>query len=162
MGPIWVISWLPSDLVAQSVKSACNTGDPTSIPELGRSREGSGPLQYSCLENSMDRGAWWATDRGVTKSQTQLNNSRESSQLRGTHTVPDGWHVISVNTVNTSSSFLCIPSVHIVNLSKTFHFSFSFLLNFKILFLEIEIQVKVLEKFPWKIIFYYKKYCTFF
>ena len=43
-------------------ESACNTGDPGSIPESGRSpREGNGyPLQYSCLENSLDRGAWWA------------------------------------------------------------------------------------------------------
>ena len=32
------------------------------------------PLQYSCLENSMDRGAWWATVHGVTKSRTQLSN----------------------------------------------------------------------------------------
>ena len=40
--------------------SACNVGDPASIPELGRSpEEGNGnPLQYSCLENPMDRGAW--------------------------------------------------------------------------------------------------------
>jgi len=37
--------------------------------------EGNGnPLQYSCLENSMDRGAWWATVHGVTKSQTQLSD----------------------------------------------------------------------------------------
>ena len=43
--------------------SACNAGDPSSIPGLGRSpREGNGnPLQYSCLKNSMERGAWWAT-----------------------------------------------------------------------------------------------------
>jgi len=43
---------------------------------LGRSpREGNGnPLQYSCLENSMDRGAWWAIVHGVTKSRTQLSN----------------------------------------------------------------------------------------
>ena len=43
--------------------SACNVGDPGSIPGLGRSPgEGNGnPLQYSCLENSMDGGAWWAT-----------------------------------------------------------------------------------------------------
>ena len=43
----------------------------TRIPGLGRSlREGNGyPLQYSCLENSMDRGAWWATVHGVAKSQ---------------------------------------------------------------------------------------------
>ena len=43
-------------------KSACNAGDPGSIPGLGRSPgEGNGnPLQYSCLENSMGRGAWQA------------------------------------------------------------------------------------------------------
>ena len=57
-------------------ESACNTGDPGLIPGLGRSPgEGNGnPLQYSCLENSMDRGAWWATVHGVAKSQTQLSN----------------------------------------------------------------------------------------
>ena len=46
-----------------------------SIPGLGRSPgDGNGnPLQYSCLENPMDRGAWWATVRGVAKSQTQLS-----------------------------------------------------------------------------------------
>ena len=50
--------------------------DTGSIPESGRSPgEGnSNPLQYSCLGNPMDRGAWWATVRGVTKSQTQLSN----------------------------------------------------------------------------------------
>ena len=44
------------------------------IPGSGRSPEGghSNPLQYSCLENPMDRGAWRATVHGVTKSQTQL------------------------------------------------------------------------------------------
>ena len=44
-------------------ESAYNTGDPGLIPGLGRSPgEGNGnPLQYSCLENPMDRGAWWAT-----------------------------------------------------------------------------------------------------
>jgi len=43
---------------------------------LGRSRgEGNGnPLQYSCLENPMDRGAWWATVHGVAKSQTGLSD----------------------------------------------------------------------------------------
>ena len=52
--------------------SAYNTGDPGSIPGFGRSPgEGNGnPLQYSCLENPMDRGAWWATVHGVAKSQT--------------------------------------------------------------------------------------------
>ena len=56
--------------------SAWNVGDPGSIPGLGRSPgEGTGnPLQYSCLENPMDRGAWWATVHGVTKSRTQLSD----------------------------------------------------------------------------------------
>ena len=61
-----------SDSEAQMVgkESACNAGDPGSIPGSERSpREGNGyPLQYSCLENSKDRGAWWATVHGVTKS----------------------------------------------------------------------------------------------
>ena len=50
-------------------ESASNAGDPGSIPGSGRSPgEGTGnPLQYSCLENSMDRGAWQATVHGVTK-----------------------------------------------------------------------------------------------
>ena len=52
-----------------------NAGDPGSIPESGRSPgEGNGdPIQYACLENPMDRGAWWATGYGVTKSQTRLS-----------------------------------------------------------------------------------------
>ena len=53
-------------------ESVCNAGDLSSIPGLGRSPgEGNGnPLQYSCLENSMDIGAWQATVHGVAKSQT--------------------------------------------------------------------------------------------
>ena len=53
-------------------ESACNAGDPSSIPGLGRSsEEGNGnPLQSSCLENPMDRGAWWAAVHGVAKSRT--------------------------------------------------------------------------------------------
>ena len=49
--------------------SACNAGDLGSIPGLGRSPgEGNGyPLQYSCLENPMDRGAWQATVHGVAR-----------------------------------------------------------------------------------------------
>jgi hypothetical protein len=57
-------------------ESACNIGDLGSIPRLGRSPgEGNGnPLQYSCLENSMDRGSWQAPVHGVAKNQTQLSN----------------------------------------------------------------------------------------
>ena len=48
-------------------ESTCSEGDPGSIPGSGRSSgEGNGdPLQYSCLENFMDRGAWWAIGHGV-------------------------------------------------------------------------------------------------
>ena len=66
-----------------SKESACNAGDPGSIPGSGRSaREGIGyPLQYSCLENSMDRGAWKATVHGLTKSWTQLSDFHFSLSL---------------------------------------------------------------------------------
>ena len=58
-------------------ESAYNAGDPGSVSGLGKSpEEGNGnPLQYSCLENSMDRGAWWATVHGVAKSWTRLSDS---------------------------------------------------------------------------------------
>ena len=57
---------------SDSKVSAYNAGDLGSIPGLGRSPgEGNGnPLQDSCLEISMDGGAWWATVHGVTKSRT--------------------------------------------------------------------------------------------
>ena len=57
-------------------ESVCAAGDVGSIPGLGRfPREGnSSPLQYSCLENSMDRVTWLARVHGVAKSQTQLSD----------------------------------------------------------------------------------------
>ena len=57
-------------------ESTYNAGDPGSISGLGRSPgEGNGnPLQYSCLENFMDRGAWRATVHGVTKTLTRLSD----------------------------------------------------------------------------------------
>ena len=57
-------------------ESACNAGEPSSIPRLGRSPgKGNGkPLQYSCLEDPMDGGDWGATVHGVTKSQTWLSD----------------------------------------------------------------------------------------
>ena len=53
-----------------------NAGDAHSVPGLGKSLGGGNgnPLQCSCLENPMDRGAWWATVHEVTKSQTRLSN----------------------------------------------------------------------------------------
>ena len=64
----------PGDLEGKA--SAWNAGDPGSIPESGRSPgEGNGnPLQYSCLENPMDGGAWEAAVHGVAKSQTWLSD----------------------------------------------------------------------------------------
>ena len=61
--------------MSQMVKSACDVGDLGLTPGLGRfPGEGNGyPLQYSCLETSMDRGPWWATVHGVTKSWIRLS-----------------------------------------------------------------------------------------
>ena len=59
-----------------SKEFACSVGNPGLIPGLGRSPgEGNdNPLQYPCLENLMDRGAWWAAVHGVAKSQAQLSD----------------------------------------------------------------------------------------
>ena len=58
-------------------ESAGNAGDPGLIPGSGRSPGGGrgNPLQYSCLENPSDRGAWWAMVHGVGKSRIQLSDS---------------------------------------------------------------------------------------
>ena len=59
-----------------SKESACNAGDLGLIPELGISPgEGNGiPLQYPCLENLVEKGAWWAAAHGVAKNQAQLSH----------------------------------------------------------------------------------------
>ena len=69
-----VSSGFPGSLDGKA--SAYNVGDQGSISVSGRSPgEGYGnPLQYSCLENPVDRGAWWATVHGVAKNQTQLSD----------------------------------------------------------------------------------------
>ena len=58
-------------------------GDPDSLPGLGRSprKRNGNSLQYSCLENSMDRGAWWATVHGVA----ELDTIEQLTQLQRTH-----------------------------------------------------------------------------
>ena len=65
---------LPSGSVVKNLPA--NTGDTGMVPGLGRSpRKGNGnAFQYSCLGNSMDREAWWATVHGVTKCQTRRND----------------------------------------------------------------------------------------
>ena len=70
---------------ARGKEPACHEGDirdAGSIPGLGRSpRGGNGnPLQYSCLENPMDRGAWWATAHGVEDSDTTEQLTHTSSK----------------------------------------------------------------------------------
>ena len=70
---IWPSNWTTTNLAKgfpwwfSGKESAWNAGDSSSIPWSGRfPGEGNGnPLEYSCLGNPMDRGAWWATDRGV-------------------------------------------------------------------------------------------------
>ena len=59
-------------IVQMNKEFTCNVGDLDLNPGLGRSPGGvhGNPLQYSCLENPMDRGAWWATVHGVTESNT--------------------------------------------------------------------------------------------
>ena len=61
--------------VSDGKEFACSAGDLGSVPGSGRyHEEGNGyPLHYSCLENPMDRGAWWAAVRGVAKSWTRLS-----------------------------------------------------------------------------------------
>ena len=57
-------------------ESACSAQDLGSTPKSGKSsgKENGYPLQYSCLENSTDRGAWQATVYGITKNQTRLSD----------------------------------------------------------------------------------------
>ena len=71
-------------VVKNSPANAGDIGDVGLIPGWGRSPgEGNGnPLQYSCLVNPMDRGAWWATVHGVAKSWTRLSNFTFDFTLR--------------------------------------------------------------------------------
>ena len=66
-------------------ETACNAGDPGSILGSGRSPgvENGNPFRYSSLENSMDRGAWWATVHGVTKSWTRPPDEHTYTQTDG-------------------------------------------------------------------------------
>ena len=64
-------------------ESACNAGDLGLIPVLGRSPGGGNgnPLQYFCLENLMDRGAWQAVIHGIAKSWTRLSYYTTTNEL---------------------------------------------------------------------------------
>ena len=74
---------------------ACNTGDVGLIPGLGRSpgEENSNPLQYSCLENPTDGGAWLAKVHGVSKSQTRLKQLSMQEHISNFFkSLPPGWN----------------------------------------------------------------------
>ena len=88
-----------------SEDSACNAGDPGSIPGLGRSsaeRKGY-PLQYSCLENSMDREAWWVTVHGVARIGHDLVTNTF------TFTVVSGWTMHPLLPAFPFLSYFFIP-----------------------------------------------------
>ena len=103
-------------------ESACNAGDPGSIPGSGRSPgEGNGnPLQYSCLENPMDRGAWQATAHGVTRVGHNLTTKpppplvRTTRRLQGFCSVGKmcvlSWVSQSVSSIIQSCQTLCDPT----------------------------------------------------
>ena len=92
---------------SDSKASACDTGDLGSIPGSERCPgKGNGnPLQYSCLENSMDGGVWWATVHGVTKNRTQLSEFTHS--LRYTEKCFFVFFLLSIVDVQYYVSFKC-------------------------------------------------------
>ena len=78
--------------LSRCVVVADNTRDAGLIPGSGRSPGvGSGnPLQYSCLENSLDREAWWATVHGIAKNPTRLSMSHQSIRM-----LPSTWYILN-------------------------------------------------------------------
>ena len=107
------ICYTPLNYSSDGKESACSAEDQVSVPGWGRSPgEGNGnPLQYSCLENPMDRGAWQATVHGVAKSWTQLMfyvlTKLEEKKNRDLT-----WHLVahitkSKYTSHTNSWFMC-------------------------------------------------------
>ena len=73
-GESYLIQSFPGGTVVKNLLASA--GDVGSIPGLGRFPGGGNgnPLQYSCLENPTDSGAWWTTVHGVAKSRTRLSN----------------------------------------------------------------------------------------
>ena len=80
---MWKVKGFPGGSVVENLPAS--VGDPGLTSGSGRGPgKGVGtPLQFSCLENSMDRGAWWATVHGVTKSQTCLSDYTTNKRWEG-------------------------------------------------------------------------------
>ena len=107
--PIFQLKGFPGGSVGK--ESACKAGDQGSIPGSGRSpEEGNGnPLEYSCLENSIDRGAWWATVHGAV---TRLSNWTAIALTR-----PDRGHahscvIVTVLILLSDVSFRGVHYIH--------------------------------------------------
>ena len=85
VGPLCVRTSQVALVVKNPPANAGNVRDSGSIPGLGRSPEGGpgNPLQCSCLENPMDKRAWWATVHGVAKSQTGLKRLAHEGGVKG-------------------------------------------------------------------------------
>jgi len=90
-----------------------------SVSRLGRlpGGENGNPLQYSCLENPMDRGAWWATVHGIKKSQTKLSNGTCTHTHTHTHTHTINYYSASVQF--SSAAQLCPTLCEPMNLSTS-------------------------------------------
>ena len=102
-------------------ESTYNAGDLSLIPGLGKSPgEGNGnPLQYSCLDNSMDRGAWWATVYGVAKRQTWLSD-KQWTQWTDFHL---SWHTLcSIPIIKTQFSCSFLGLTNLIPKIRNIHF----------------------------------------
>ena len=94
-------------------ESSCNVRDSGLIPELGRSPGGGNgkPLQKSCLENPMDKGAWWVTVHGVTRSQIRPKwlSTNTCTQSYSPTKADQVWQLISY-TAKRQCQFVAQPS----------------------------------------------------
>ena len=99
---------------------ACSVGDLGSIPGLGRS-PGGGPghlIQYSCLENPTDIGAWWAAVHGITKSWTHLSMHAYKSQRGGTRNGNPKVAVYFFECLTSASPRFCLTPSFTVSSGK--------------------------------------------
>ena len=107
-----------------SKESSCNAGDPGSIPGSGRSSGGGygNPLQYSCLENPMDRGSWQVTVNRVTKSLTRLKRL----SMHAHNTVQKDFHEVTHLAKLTASHLFFGPNLNVPSMYICPFFMLSF------------------------------------